>query len=161
MDSESKPAAAASYSPVSSQEKPPLNTQDETSTTNTTMNEGPPISPASMPAELSQDTSATVTSPHQELPAYYTPHFEMAAETPKANMLQAQAQAEPPNNSYHTNIQRNASVSPSTVSGAVRDAIGAGVEVMPAPDEELAWLDAEEEKIRTRRLELQRLGGGG
>jgi hypothetical protein len=84
----------------------------------------------------------------------------MAVETPKANMLQAQAQAEPPNNSYPTGIQRNASVSPSTVSGAARDAIGAGVEVMPAPDEELAWQDIKEEKIRKRRSELQRLGGG-
>jgi len=161
MDSESKPVAAVSYISVSSQEKPTVaptsNTQDETSTTNATINEGPPISPASMPAELSQDTSATVTSPHQELPTYYVPHFEMAAETPNANMLQAQAE---PSNSYHTDIQRAASVSPSTVSGAARDATGAGVEVMRAPDEELAWLEAEEEKIRKRKSELQRLGGG-
>ncbi|KAH6713446.1 hypothetical protein BKA61DRAFT_74903 [Leptodontidium sp. MPI-SDFR-AT-0119] len=160
MDSESKPVAAVAYISVSSQEKPTVaptsNTQDETSTTNATMNEGPPISPTSIPAELSQDTSATVTSPHQELPTYYAPHFEMAADTPNANMLQAQA--EPSNNSYQTDIQRAASVSPSTISGAARDAVGAGVEVMRAPDEELAWLEAEEEKIRKRRSELQRLG---
>jgi hypothetical protein len=160
MDSESKPIAAVSYIPVSSQEKPTVAATDGTSTNNATMNEGPPISPTSMPAELSQDTSATVTSPHQELPTYYMPHFEMAAETPNVNMLQAQAQVEPPTNSYHTDIQRAASLSPSTVSGAARDAIGGGVEVMPAPDEELAWLDAEEEKIRKRRSELQRLAGG-
>jgi hypothetical protein len=57
-------------------------------------------------------------------------------------------------------IQRAASVSPTILNGgAARDSIGAGVE-MRAPDEELAWLAAEEEKIRKRRLELQRLGGG-
>jgi hypothetical protein len=158
MDSESKPVAAVSYIPVSSQEKPTVAPIDGTSTTSATMNEGPPLSPTSMPAELSHDTSATVTSPHQELPTYYTPHFEMAAETSNANMLQAQGQAEP---SYHTDIQRAASASPSTVGGAAKEAaIGAGVEVMRSPDEELAWLEAEEEKIRKRRSELQRLGGG-
>jgi hypothetical protein len=82
----------------------------------------------------------------------------MAAETPNANMLQAQAR--PSNNNYHADIQRAASVSPSTVSGVTRDTTGAGVEVMRAPDEELAWLEAEEEKIRKRRTELQRLGVG-
>jgi hypothetical protein len=162
MDSESKPVAAVSYIPVSSQEKPivaPIsNSLDEKSTSTATMNEGSPISPTSMRAELSQDASATVTSPHQELPAYYAPHFEMAAETPNANMLQAQAR--PSNNNYHADIQRAASVSPSTVSGVTRDTTGAGVEVMRAPDEELAWLEAEEEKIRKRRTELQRLGVG-
>jgi len=159
MDSESKPVAAISYIPVSSQENPTValasNTQDETSTANVTMNEHPPISPTSMPAELSEGTSATVTSPHQELS---TPHFEMAAETPNANMLQAQAELSA--NSYQTDIQKAAFVYPSTVSGVARDAIGAGLEVMRAPDEELVWLEAEEEKIRKRRSELQRLGGG-
>jgi hypothetical protein len=82
----------------------------------------------------------------------------MAAETPNANMLQAQA--EPSNNSYQTDIQKAASVYPSTVIGVARDTIGAGLEVMRAPDEELVWLEAEEEKIRKRRSELQRLGGG-
>ena len=82
----------------------------------------------------------------------------MAAETPNANMLQAQVK--PSNNSYQTDVRKAASVYPSTVSGVARDAIGAGLEVMRAPDEELVWLEAEEEKIRKRRSELQRLGGG-
>jgi hypothetical protein len=71
MDSESKAIAAISYIPVSSQEKPSVAPTGGTSTADATMSEGPPISPTTIPAELSQDTSATVTSPHQELPAYY------------------------------------------------------------------------------------------
>jgi hypothetical protein len=109
---------------------------------NVTMQEGPPM----MPSELDEhpSASATVTSPHQELPAYYEPHFEMAADS-----MTFHAEAED-NSSL---VQRANSQSPSTAGGAT-SSMGPGVEVMRAPDEELAWLEAEEEKIRKRKSEL-------
>jgi hypothetical protein len=57
-------------------------------------------------------------------------------------------------NSSH--VQRANSQFPSTVGGAkeILTGAGAGVGVMRAPDEELAWLEAEEEKIRKRKSEL-------
>jgi hypothetical protein len=111
-----------------------------------------------MPVELDQYTSAStaeppyisgsLTSPHQELPANYVQHFEMAADTDAA------LYAEDQNNSYY--IQMANSQSPSATEGATSHAVDArgSVTVMRAPDKELAWLKAEEEKIRKRKSEL-------
>jgi hypothetical protein len=66
---------------------------EEMPANNTTLQEGPPKSPTSIPAELYHhpDASAnqppylsgSVISPHQEMQAYYVPHFEMGADTPE------------------------------------------------------------------------------
>jgi hypothetical protein len=121
---------------------------EEMPSNNATMQDGPLM----MPAELDEHSSAsaTVTSPHQELPAYYEPHFEMAADSTAFH-------AEAEDSSSH--IQRANSQSPSTIGVAtISTGVGAGLDIMRAPDEELAWLEAEEEKIRKRKSELIALG---
>jgi hypothetical protein len=133
---------------------------EEMPANNATLQERPPTSPASIPAELYHhpDASAnqppylsgSVISPHQELPAYYVPH-EMAADTPE--------QLRSENDNSH--VERSDSQYPSTSRDATSTTISTGTRVgmMRAPDEELAWLGAEEEKIRKRKSELTRLGG--
>lgn len=128
-----------------------------------TLQEGPPLHPASIPAELDQYTSAStaeppyisgsVTSPYQELPANRVQRFEMAADTNTA------LYAKDENNSYH--IQSGNSQSPSAIKGATSHIVDtpSRATVMRAPDEELAWLEAEEEKIRKRKSELTGRGG--
>jgi hypothetical protein len=156
---------ASSYEkiPVTSRSTPHTmrTSAEEMPADNATLQEGPPMSPAWTPAELYHhpDASAnqppylsgSVISPHQELPADYVPHFEMAADTPEK--LHSKI-----NNSHS---EMAGSQSPSTTRDATSTTIstGTGVVVMRAPDEELAWLEAEEEKIRKRKSELTRLGG--
>jgi hypothetical protein len=75
----------------------------------------------------------------------------MAADTPE--------QLRSENSNSH--VERAGSQPPSTTRDATSTTIstGTGVGVMRAPDEELAWLEAEEEKIRKRKSELTRQGG--
>ena len=112
-----------------------------------------------MPAELDQHPSAnatqppylsgSVTVPKQELLAYYNPHFEMAADVTAT---------------IHAETESNGDQAPRTMGGVMSDSIGSGagvgvgVGVMRVLDEELAWLEAEEEKIRKRKSELKALG---
>jgi hypothetical protein len=77
-----------------------------------------------IPTELDErpSASATVTGLLQELPAYYEPHFEMAADSTTFH-------AEAESNSSH--VQRANSQSPSTVEGTTT-IVSAGAEVMRA-----------------------------
>jgi hypothetical protein len=60
-----------------------------------------------------------------------------------------------------SHVERAGSQSPSTTRDETSTTIstGTGVGVTRVPDEELAWLEAEEEKIRKRKSELIRQGG--
>jgi hypothetical protein len=61
----------------------------------------------------------------------------------------------------HAETENDGDQAPPTRGGVMSDSTGSGVGVevgvMRAPDEELAWLEAEEEKIRKRKSELKAL----
>jgi hypothetical protein len=86
---------------------------------NATLQEGPPLTPAELDQHPSANAtqplylSGSVTTPQQELPAYYKPHFEMAADV---------------TTTIHAETENDGDQAPPTRGGVMSDSTGSELE---------------------------------